>query len=73
MNIFRIYPYDLVEGRLGWESYSVTKAALVNKVDGKVASLSHYLGVLGGWTWLLASPEIRGTAPCGGLGGLGDG
>ncbi|MBT3536447.1 MAG: NADP-dependent oxidoreductase, partial [Rhodospirillaceae bacterium] len=38
---------DLVEGRLGWETYSVAKAASVNKVDGNVASLSHYLGVLG--------------------------
>ena len=38
---------DLVEGRLGWETYSVAKAGQVNKVDGKVASLSHYLGVLG--------------------------
>ena len=38
---------DLVEGRLGWETYSVAKAAQVNKVDGKAASLSHYLGVLG--------------------------
>ncbi len=38
---------DLVEGRLGWESYSVAKAANVNKVDGNVGSLSHYLGVLG--------------------------
>ncbi len=38
---------DLVEGRLGWETYSVAKAGQVNKVDGKAASLSHYLGVLG--------------------------
>ncbi|MDA1098817.1 MAG: NADP-dependent oxidoreductase [Proteobacteria bacterium] len=38
---------DLVEGRLGWETYSVAKAGQVNKVDGNVASLSHYLGVLG--------------------------
>ena len=38
---------DLVEGSLGWETYSVAKAGQVNKVDGKVASLSHYLGVLG--------------------------
>ncbi len=38
---------DLVEGRLGWETYTVAKAELVNKVDGKAASLSHYLGVLG--------------------------
>ncbi len=38
---------DLVEGRLGWESYSVAKAGQVNKVDGNVGSLSHYLGVLG--------------------------
>jgi len=38
---------DLVEGRLGWENYTVVSAALVDKVDGKAASLSHYLGVLG--------------------------
>ena len=38
---------DLVEGRLGWESYSVAPAAQVNKVDPNVGSLSHYLGVLG--------------------------
>ena len=38
---------DLVEGRLGWETYSVAKATNVNKVDGNVGSLSHYLGVLG--------------------------
>jgi len=38
---------DLVEGRLGWETHSVAKAANVNKVDGNVGSLSHYLGVLG--------------------------
>ena len=38
---------DLVEGRLGWENYTVAKAAEVGKVDGNVASLSHYLGVLG--------------------------
>ena len=38
---------DLVHGRLGWETYSVAKAADVVKVDGKVGSLSHYLGVLG--------------------------
>ena len=38
---------DLVEGRLGWETYSVAQAGAVNRVDGNVASLSHYLGVLG--------------------------
>lgn len=38
---------DLVMGRLGWENFTVTTPDLLNKVDGNVGSLSHYLGVLG--------------------------
>lgn len=38
---------DIVEGRLGWENYSVSKSNRLNKVDGNIVSLSHYLGVLG--------------------------
>ena len=42
-----LVPGDLVTGRLGWENYTVAARGLLTKVDGKVGSLSHYLGVLG--------------------------
>ncbi len=42
-----LVPGDLVSGRLGWEKFTVATPDILNKVDGKVASLSHYLGVLG--------------------------
>jgi len=46
-NVDQFLAGDLVTGRLGWENFTVTTADLLNKVDGNVGSLSHYLGVLG--------------------------
>ena len=38
---------DIVVGARGWQTHSVSKAAALTKLEGKLAPLSTYLGVLG--------------------------
>jgi NADPH-dependent curcumin reductase CurA len=56
---------DTVLGRVGWQEYGVMPAKGLIKVDGKAASLSHYLGVLGmpGMTAYFALLDIGKPKP----------
>ncbi|MDB5361677.1 MAG: NADP-dependent oxidoreductase [Rhodospirillales bacterium] len=60
-----LVPGDTVLARLGWQEYGVMPAKGLIKVDGKAASLSHYLGVLGmpGMTAYFALLDIGKPKP----------
>jgi len=60
-----LHPGDTVLARVGWQEYGVMPAKGLIKVDGKAASLSHYLGVLGmpGMTAYFALLDIGKPKP----------
>lgn len=53
-------PGDIVEGSLGWQDYAVADAALLRKIDPKLAPIQTAVGILGmpGMTAYFATLEV---------------